>query len=162
MVKVDVNKQAPDFTLPDFEGNPFQLSSYRGKKNILLVLNKGFLCPFCQRHMMQLHRDMEKFEKQDTIIVTIGPENTNSFIKYWSKHELAFCGIPDEKHIVSELYGQEVKAFKLGRLPAQMIIDKEGLLRYVHYGRNMEDIPSNEELLSVVASLDQGTVQDNK
>lgn len=155
MAKVEVNKQAPDFTLADFEGNPFQLSSYRGQKNILLILNRGLICPFCQRHMMQLHQEIEEFDKRNTLIVTVGPENANSFIKYWSKHELAFYGVPDEEHIVAELYGQEVKVLKLGRLPAQMIIDKNGILRYVHYGRDMEDIPSNQEILSFIDDLDK-------
>jgi peroxiredoxin Q/BCP len=41
-----------------------------------------------------------------------------------------------------------VKIFKLGRMPAQMLIDKKGILRFVHYGHSMKDIPSTEEVLS--------------
>ncbi len=33
---------APDFTADDADGNSIQLSSYRGKKNVLLVFNRGF------------------------------------------------------------------------------------------------------------------------
>jgi len=51
---------------------------------------------------------------------------------------------------VLKLYGQEVKLFKLGRLPAQMLIDTSGLLRYVHYGHSMADIPANEEILRLI------------
>ncbi len=40
--------------------------------------------------------------------------------------------------------------FKLGRMPAQMLIDKSGVLRYVHYGHSMADIPTNEEILSLI------------
>jgi len=40
---VEVNKPAPDFTLLDYEGNAFQLSSFKGSKNVLLVLNRGFI-----------------------------------------------------------------------------------------------------------------------
>ena len=43
MARVEVNGMAPDFTLMDFEGNKFQLSSFRGSKNVLLVLNRGFV-----------------------------------------------------------------------------------------------------------------------
>jgi len=43
MASVAVDKQAPDFTLMDFEGNPFKLSEFVGDKNVLLVLNRGFL-----------------------------------------------------------------------------------------------------------------------
>jgi len=42
MASVDVNKPAPDFTIMDYKGNNFQLSSFRGSKHVLLVLNRGF------------------------------------------------------------------------------------------------------------------------
>jgi peroxiredoxin len=37
-----MNQSAPDFTLMDFNGNEIRLSNFRGKKNILLVFNRGF------------------------------------------------------------------------------------------------------------------------
>jgi peroxiredoxin Q/BCP len=48
------------------------------------------------------------------------------------------------------LYGQEVKLLKLGRLPAVMLIDRSGRIRFVHYGHSMADIPSNQEILSLI------------
>ncbi|MBP7111006.1 MAG: redoxin domain-containing protein [Firmicutes bacterium] len=42
MPGVAVNQPAPDFALYDLEGMPFRLSDYRGKKHVLLVLNRGF------------------------------------------------------------------------------------------------------------------------
>lgn len=103
--------------------------------------------------MMQLHQDFNLFSERDTIVVVIGPENAKSFQKYWEKNNLPFFGLPDEKHTVLKLYGQEVKLFKLGRLPAQMIIDKNGSLRYVHYGHSMQDIPGNNELIGLLDVL---------
>jgi len=43
MAIVEVNKIAPDFTLLDLNGNLFQLSTFKGSKNVLLVLNRGFV-----------------------------------------------------------------------------------------------------------------------
>jgi len=42
--------------------------------------------------------------------------------------------------------GQEVKIFKLGRMPAQMLIDKYGILKFVYYGTSMADIPDLGEI----------------
>jgi peroxiredoxin (alkyl hydroperoxide reductase subunit C) len=42
MPRVPLNVPAPDFTLPDFTGEPVSLSDYRGSKNVLLVFNRGF------------------------------------------------------------------------------------------------------------------------
>jgi len=66
---------------------------------------------------------------------------------------MPFIGIPDPQHSILKLYGQQVKLFKLGRMPAQMIVDKNGMLRYIHYGHSMSDIPENEKLLSLLDEL---------
>lgn len=42
MPRVSLSQIAPDFSLPDFFGTPISLSHYRGRKNVLLVFNRGF------------------------------------------------------------------------------------------------------------------------
>ena len=84
--------------------------------------------------------------------MAIGPEKAEDFAKWWHEHQMPFIGLPDPDHTVSQRYGQQVKLLKLGRLPAQMIIDQRGLIRYLHYGNSMSDIVENGELL---AKLDQ-------
>lgn len=43
MASVEVNKEAPDFELDDLNGKKIKLSDFRGKSNILIVLNRGFV-----------------------------------------------------------------------------------------------------------------------
>ena len=100
--------------------------------------------------MAQLRRDYEKFAKLDTEIIVAGPEKPDAFREYWAKENLPFIGLPDPEHKVLKLYGQQVKLFKLGRLPAQMLIDKSGKVRFVHYGHSMADIPLNEEIIDLI------------
>jgi len=100
--------------------------------------------------MAQLRRDYQKFVKLDTEIIVAGPEKAEAFRDYWDKENLPFIGLPDPEHKVLKLYGQEVKLFKLGRLPAQMLIDKSGNVRFVHYGHSMSDIPPNEEIIDLI------------
>jgi len=71
------------------------------------------------------------------------------FAAYFEKESLPFTGLPDPKASVLKLYGQEVNLFKLGRMPAQVLIDKAGVARYAHYGHSMSDIPENAELLAL-------------
>lgn len=42
MSRIELNTPAPNFTLKDFKGNEINLASFQGKKNILLVFNRGF------------------------------------------------------------------------------------------------------------------------
>ncbi len=104
--------------------------------------------------MAQLRQDYKRFVKLNTEIIVAGPENAESFQKYWMKEELPFIGLPDPEHKILKLYGQEASLFKLGRLPAQILVDKSGMLRYVHYGHSMADIPSNKEIMKLVKAID--------
>lgn len=103
--------------------------------------------------MAQLRQDYSKFEESGTMVVVVGPEGADAFASYWSKNDLPFVGLPDPEHSVLKLYGQEIKLFKLGRMPAQVLVDESGVARFVHYGHNMSDIPANEEILQLIASL---------
>jgi peroxiredoxin Q/BCP len=100
--------------------------------------------------MAQLRRDYDSFVKLNTEILVAGPEKPETFRDYWKKNDLPFVGLPDPEHRVLKLYGQEVKLFKLGRLPAQMLIDQSGKVRFVHYGHSMADIPPNGEILHLI------------
>ena len=106
--------------------------------------------------MAQLRQDNPKFKEQQAEIEIVGPENPAAFRKYWDDNDLPFIGLPDPKHSVLKQYGQEVNLFKLGRMPAQVVIDKAGIARYVHYGHAMSDIPENTELLAILHELNQG------
>ena len=103
--------------------------------------------------MAQLRQDYQEFEKRNTKVIVVGPENAGAFENYFSKNDLPFIGIPDPKSSVLKLYGQEVNLFKLGRMPAQVIVDKKGTARFVHYGHSMADIPENGELFGLLDEL---------
>ena len=108
--------------------------------------------------MAQLRQDFEKFEELGTTILVVGPENDKAFVKYWSNNDLPFIGLPDPKHSVLKLYGQEIKIFKFGRMPAMVIIDKDGIVRFVHYGHSMSDIPENADVLETLRVLNKEQV----
>ena len=103
--------------------------------------------------MAQLRQDYQKFTDKNAVVIVAGPENAEAFKKYWDKESLPFIGLPDPEHTVLKTYGQEVKIFKLGRMPAQVIIDKQGMVRFVHYGHSMSDIPDNSELLALLDEI---------
>lgn len=107
--------------------------------------------------MAQLRQDYAEFVARDVEVVVVGPEDANAFAAYFGKESLPFIGLPDPEASVLKLYGQEVNLFKLGRMPAQVLIDKAGVARYVHYGHNMTDIPKNEEILALADEINART-----
>ena len=86
-------------------------------------------------------------------ILAVGPNDKDSFKKYWEKENIPFIGLPDLDHVVAKEYRQEVNLFKLGRLPLNCIVDIMGRIRFVHYGSSMSDIPDNETFLNVIDQI---------
>ena len=107
--------------------------------------------------MAQLRQDYLQYEKRQTQVVVVGPEDAKAFEAYWRNNKLPFICLPDPKASVLKLYGQEVNLFKLGRMPAQVIVDKNGIARFVHYGHAMSDIPENTEILALLEDLNKET-----
>jgi peroxiredoxin len=105
--------------------------------------------------MAQLRSEYHEFVNRGAEVIAIGPESGKAFASWWHEHEMPFVGLADPDHSVSAQYGQQVKIFKLGRMPAQLIIDKNGLIRYKHYGNSMSDIPENSDILSKIDDLNR-------
>ncbi len=105
--------------------------------------------------MAQLRQDHQKFVDRNAEIIAVGPEDTESFADYWHKEQMPFIGLVDHKHEVAHVYGQKVNPLKLGRMPALFVIDREGKIRYQHFGNSMSDIPKNEEILSLLDDLNK-------
>ena len=106
--------------------------------------------------MAQLRRDFSEFEKHNAVILVVGPEDAPAFARYWREHDLPFTGLPDPGHTVLNLYGQEIKLLKFGRMPAQILVDKAGKVRSIHYGQDMADIPTSSEMLALLDEINAG------
>ncbi len=100
-----------------------------------------------------MQEDLSLFTGKKAQITVIAPHNTATVREYWEKERLGYTGIPDPGGKVGKLYGQEWNLFKLGRMPALFIIDRKGKIAFAQYAKNMADIPSNAELLGVIAGL---------
>jgi peroxiredoxin len=103
--------------------------------------------------MAQLRQDFQQFVQRQAEVIVVGPEDAKAFGAYFERNDLPFIGLPDPKASVLKLYGQEINLFKLGRMPAQLIVDKAGMVRFVHYGHSMADIPENAEILALLDQL---------
>ena len=100
-----------------------------------------------------MREEYAKFVERDAEILVIGPEGPRRFKQVWEAEQFPFVGFSDYKHSVADRYGQEVKLLKLGRMPAVLIVDKEGVIQFVHFGDEMSDIPRNEEVFALLDQL---------
>jgi peroxiredoxin Q/BCP len=105
--------------------------------------------------MAQLRQDYQEFVARNAEVIAVGPEDVKAFSDFWISHKMPFPGIPDPTHTMANLFGQKVNLFKMGRMPALIVIDKEGRIRYSHYGDSMSDIPTDKEILSLLDDLNK-------
>lgn len=105
--------------------------------------------------MAQLRQDYDQYVERDTEVVVVGPEDADKFEAYFRENDLPFVGLPDPSHSVLKLYKQQVKLLKLGRLPSQTLVDKKGTIQYAHFGKSMQDIPSNAEMIALLDQINE-------
>jgi len=101
--------------------------------------------------------DYEKFQQRGAQILALGPNTEAAFQQYWTNEKIPYVGLPDPEHRVAVKYRQEVRLFKLGRMPLVCVIDKSGRIRYAHYGASMADIPENKTMLEVIDQLNDSS-----
>lgn len=102
-----------------------------------------------------MRQDYQEFVDRNAEILALGPDGPNAFKRYWTENEMPFPGIADIRSRVADQYYQEVNLFKFGRMPALLVIDLQGVIRYLHYGDSMADIPANSEVLAVIDEINQ-------
>ena len=95
--------------------------------------------------MRQKH---QQFVDRNIGVVVIGADSAASFRGYWSKERMPFPGLPDPGGQVLASLGQEVNLLRLGRMPAQLVVDRSGAIRFAHYGASMSDIPAPDAVLA--------------
>jgi peroxiredoxin len=110
--------------------------------------------------LAQLRQHHEEFVKRNAEILVVGPDSPAAFKKYWVKHNVPFIGLADPEHAVADRYAQEVSLWKLGRMPALMIVDKKGRVRFTHYAENMRDYPTLDEMYAVLDGLSKRKAAD--
>jgi peroxiredoxin Q/BCP len=103
--------------------------------------------------LARLRDDYGQFTSRDAEILAVGPNDANTFKRYWVDESIPFVGLPDPDHSVARAYRQEVNLFKLGRMPLSCIVDAKGFVRFAHYGASMRDIPTSQELWHVIDEL---------
>ncbi len=101
--------------------------------------------------MAQLRQDESILAEAGIEAVIVGPEKPEAFQRFWTVYDIPFVGLPDPTHKVLNLFGQQVNLFKLGRMPAQVLVDKGGIVRFAHYGHSMTDIPSAAEVIAALS-----------
>lgn len=130
---VEVGKQAPDFTLPNQQGEQVSLSDFKGKHVVLYFYPKD-MTPGCTTQACDFRDQHENFSDLDAVIIGVSPDPVERHQKFIDKHELPFLLLADEAHQVAEQYGVWTLKKNFGKEyygieRSTFIIDKDGVLQ---------------------------------
>ena len=124
--------EAPDFTLPDQDGNEVSLSDFKGKKVVLYFYPKAST-PGCTTQACGVRDHLPDYESSGAVVLGVSPDPVGAVKKFHDDEALNFTLLADEDHSVCDLYGVWGEKSMYGRkyMGAQrstFVIDKEGVV----------------------------------
>ena len=129
---LEIGMKAPDFTLPDKDGNPVSLSGFLGKKVVLYFYPKDNT-PGCTRQACAFAAAYEGFKAKDVVVIGVSKDSTASHQKFAQKYDLPFLLLSDPELQAIQSYGvwQEKKLYgkvSMGVVRTTFLIDEQGNL----------------------------------
>lgn len=124
--------KAPQFTLPDSEGNNVSLSDFAGRKVVLYFYPKDNT-PGCTRQACAFADNYSEFERRNIAVIGISRDSTASHKNFARKYNLPFILLSDTGLEVIKAYGvwQEKKLYgkvSMGVVRTTFIIDENGTI----------------------------------
>ena len=126
---------APDFTLPNQDGEPVTLSGLRGQRVVLYFYPKADT-PGCTTQACGVRDHRADYDSAGATVLGVSPDPVKKIAKFADKYGLAFPLLADEDHAVAEAYGVWVEKSMYGRTymgneRSTFVIDADGKIQQV-------------------------------
>jgi peroxiredoxin Q/BCP len=148
--------QAPDFELPDQDGNPVKLSDLRGQPVVVYFYPKADT-PGCTTQACGVRDHRADYAKVGSVVLGISPDPVKKVKKFHEKYDLDFALLADEGHAVADAYGVWAEKSMYGKKyfgneRTTFVIDADGKVAEV-----LRKVKPAEHDALVLAALEQLT-----
>ncbi len=152
---IESGEQAPDFTLPDENGDAVSLAKLKGQTVVLYFYPKAST-PGCTTQACGVRDHEADYAKLDARVIGISPDPVAKVKKFHDAQQLNFTLLADEDHAVCELYGTWVEKSMYGKTywgaqRATFVIDAVGVVRHVI--PKVSPKSHDEQLLATLAEI---------
>jgi thioredoxin-dependent peroxiredoxin len=129
---------APDFTLPDADGHPVSLSSFRGQR-VIVYFYPAALTPGCTKEACDFRDNLAPLGQLGVAVLGISPDQPSKLAKFRDKEALNFPLLSDPDHAVLQAYGAYGEKVLYGKktvgvIRSTFVIDAEGKVEKAMYG----------------------------
>ena len=143
---------APDFTAATTSGKDVSLSSFRGKRDVLLAFFPLAFTGTCTKELVCFTEDFDQFAGKGVEILPISVDSTASLREFKNKLQMKTELLSDFKRDISRAYGVlNEERFYSNR--AYFLIDREGRVRWSHVEGNNSERRENSEILAAIKLL---------
>jgi thioredoxin-dependent peroxiredoxin len=151
---IEPGEQAPDFALPDQDGNLVKLSSLRGAPTVVYFYPKADT-PGCTTQACGVRDHKADYTQAGAVVLGVSPDPVKRIAKFDQKYDLGFPLLADEDHSVAEAYGVWVQKSMYGRTymgneRTTFVINADGTIRDVF--RKVKPAEHDELVLGALAS----------
>ncbi len=152
---MEINKTAPDFTLPDQDGNKHKLSDYKGQWVLVYFYPKDNT-PGCTTEACALRDNFPAFKKLKIQVFGISADSEKSHKKFVDKYQLPFTLLADEDKKTAKKYGvwEEKSMFGvkyMGILRNSYLINPDGKIAKIY--EKVKPSAHAEEVLKDIKEL---------
>lgn len=132
---VEAGKKAPDFKIPNQDGEAVSLSDYRGR-NVVVYFYPKDNTSGCTTEACEFRDRYEDFRKLDAVVLGISADSVKSHTKFRDKLDLPFHLLADTEKAAHEAYGVWVEKKMYGKTywgtqRATFVVDRDGVVRHV-------------------------------
>jgi peroxiredoxin len=147
-----VGDLAPDFSLASTSGNEVSLSSFHGKRNVLLAFFPLAFTGTCTKELICFTEDFDQFAGQGVEILPISVDSIPSLREFKSKLQMKTELLSDFRRDISRTYGVlNEDRFYSNR--AYFLIDRAGRVRWSHVETNNSNRREDSEILAEITKL---------
>jgi peroxiredoxin Q/BCP len=111
---INQGEMAPDFELPNQNGDPVKLSDFRGKTIVLFFYPKADT-PGCTVQACGVRDHHADYDQAGAVVLGVSADPIKKLAKFAGKYTLGFPLLSDEDHAVAEAYGVWVEKSMYGR-----------------------------------------------
>nr|WP_325194436.1 thioredoxin-dependent thiol peroxidase [uncultured Oscillibacter sp.] len=152
---LEVGAKAPEFTLPDKDGNPVSLSDFLGRKVVLYFYPKDNT-PGCTKQACAFAAAYEGFRAKNVAVIGVSKDSVASHQKFAARYDLPFILLSDPELQAIQAYGvwQEKKLYgkvSMGVVRSTYLIDEQGVI-----ARVMPKVKPDTNAAEILAALEQG------